>query len=160
MLNIITRRPDTAGKLGTAARRVTPYKAATAHPIEVPAEADGIPGTVVRRVTPYRAATAHPIKVQSATRRADGMATELKRPQAQRLSDWQTACRPVCHAGILPAGILPRKFPASDVVPVTLRAIISIVAIATMIIGGIASHRCGSPAWLRRAAKISSASVR
>ena len=70
-------------------------------------------GTVVRRVTPYRAATAHPIKVQSATRRADGMATELKRPQAQRLSDWQTARRPVCHAGIL-----PRKFPASDVVPV------------------------------------------
>jgi len=117
MLNIITpQRPTVTavgGKLGTVARRVTRYRAATAHPIEVPAEADGIPGTVVRRVTPYRAATAHPIKVQSATRRADGMATELKRPQAQRLSDWQTARRPVCHAGIL-----PRKFPASDVVPV------------------------------------------
>ena len=58
---------------GTAARRVTRCRAATARRIEDPAEADGVRGTAVPRVTRYRAATALPIKVRSAAiRDADG----------------------------------------------------------------------------------------
>jgi len=80
--------------------------------IEVPAEADGVLGTAVRRATPSKAVIVHPIQVRSAARRADGMATEIKRTQAQ-LSTWQTTWQTACHAGTL-----PRKFRASDVVPV------------------------------------------
>jgi len=113
---IIRRRRHTvtamAGKLGTAARRVTRCRAAAVRRIEVPAEADGVLGTAVRRATPSKAVIVHPIQVRSAARRADGMATEIKRTQAQ-LSTWQTTWQTACHAGTL-----PRKFRASDVVPV------------------------------------------
>lgn len=85
---IIRRRRHTvtamAGKLGTAARRVTRCRAAAVRRIEVPAEADGVLGTAVRRATPSKAVIVHPIQVRSAARRADGMATELERTRAQR----------------------------------------------------------------------------
>jgi len=89
MLNIISRRrrrtvTAVAGRRGTAARRVTPCRAATVRRIEDLAEADGVLGTAVHRATRCRAVTVHPTKVRSATRHVDGTAIELERMQARR----------------------------------------------------------------------------
>jgi hypothetical protein len=100
-------------------------EAAAAHPIKAPAEAGGVPGTAARRATRCRAATARPIKVRSAAR-ADGMATE---PSGRRLNTDS-----VCHRNFA------AKFLASEVVPADLRATISMVAIESVIVSGIASH--------------------
>jgi hypothetical protein len=88
MRSIITHRRRTvtamAGEPGTAVRRVTRCRAETARRTEVLAGVDGVLGTAVRRATRCKAAVVHPIAVQSAARLADGMATELTRPQTQR----------------------------------------------------------------------------
>jgi hypothetical protein len=169
---IIHRRHHTvtamAGKLGTAARRVTRCRAATVRRIEVPAEADGVLGTAVPRATRCRAATVHPIKVRSAARRADGMAIEFKRTQAQRyyLVDYL--------ADRVPCGNFAAKFRASDSVLMSLeqmlpsgrkfvrgirRCIDNSNTHALRKISGIASHRYGSTARLH-IASTSSVNVR
>jgi hypothetical protein len=121
---IIHRRHHTvtamAGKLGTAARRVTRCRAAIVRRIEVPAEADGVLGTAVRRATPSKAVVVRPIKVRSADRRAEGMATELTRTRVQRYAVVGLSRR-----------ILPRKLPASDVVPADVAVTVLIAAIET-----------------------------
>jgi hypothetical protein len=82
----ITRHPRrrtgtvtaTVGEPGTAALRVTPYRAGTARRIKVRPEVGGVLGTAVRPATRCRAATVHLIKARSAARPAD-TATELGR---------------------------------------------------------------------------------
>ena len=89
-----------AGEPGTAARRVTRYRAAIVRRIRDPLEANGELGMAARRATPCRAVIVRRIEGPAAARR-DGKATELTRG-GRRL---QLVSR---HR----AGISPRKFRA------------------------------------------------